>query len=158
MAQRSNDIVEAFAWLHRQQFMRRNTDTLHDEGDCSFFDIRPSDGQWDAFGKGVHTDDHEVTGTATSRNERSFDYKLRYIVREKTFRDNFIHLNIVFEIPRYRYFDISRLEMFRFFADDRGEEVVRQTGSAETEPLVVEPFLAENLFDERKMLYSLVGR
>ena len=132
--------------------MRRDADTLNNQCDRSFLDICTGDGQGHAFGIGIYADDDKMSGSAATRNERSFNYELRYIVREKSFRKNFVHI-----------FSLSGkaavyLKMLCFFTYDRGKEVVGKAGSTEAEPLVVEPLFAEDLLHEREVLNSLVGR
>ena len=65
--------------------MGRSTYLLYDQRDRTFFYICAGDGQRYPFGLRVHTDNHEVTGTTTTGNERSFYYQLRYIFRKESF-------------------------------------------------------------------------
>ena len=131
--------------------MRRDADTLNNQCDRSFLDICAGNRQGHTFGIGIYANDDEMTGSTATGNKRSFNYELRYIVREKSFRKNFVHI-----------FSLSGkaavyLEMLCFFTYDRGKEVVGKAGSAEAEPLVVEPLFAEDLFHEGEVLNSLVG-
>ena len=64
--------------------MGGSTYLLNDERDGTLFNIRSGNSQRHPFGEGVHTDDDKMSGSAASRNERSFNNELRYIFREKS--------------------------------------------------------------------------
>ena len=90
-SERSNDVVQTVARVHGQELMGRSADLLNNQRDGSFFDIRSGDGQRDALRVSVHTDDDKMSGSAATRNERSFYDELRYIRRKEFFRNDLIH-------------------------------------------------------------------
>ena len=64
--------------------MGGGTYLLYHQRNSAFLYIRSGDSQRHAFGHSVHADDDEMAGAPTTRNERSFYNKFRYIGREKS--------------------------------------------------------------------------
>ena len=84
-------VVDRITGIECQQFVRRNAYLLNHQRDRSFLRICARYSKRHSLRTVVHTDDHEMAGTTTTRNERSLNNKLRYIFREKSLRKNLIH-------------------------------------------------------------------
>ena len=85
--------MDSVSGVECQQLMGRGTDLLYDQRDRTFFDICIGDRQGHTLRMIIYADDHEMTGTTATGNKRSFNYKLRYIVRKESFGNDFIHNN-----------------------------------------------------------------
>ena len=91
LTERAYHIRQAVAGVHGAELGRRHAYALYDQGDGAGLSIGIRYGERHTLGVLVHANDDEVSGTTTSGNERSFHYKLRYIVRKETFRDDLVH-------------------------------------------------------------------